>query len=408
MAVFNRILNIIVMLMAIFAVVVAWKLYDRRKELRARGDMIADAVVEAAEALDANSPETVAGELQYDMNLGANGLGWQEYHKDPSQYKRRLEDFVTHARKITKHRDALSQHIIEIGKEFEANSEKSDITLTMDALNDPDQAGEKIAQLRTHMKTFYDRAEELTKELANHAQLIDENFDKSDLEGLRNPERYRAAVQKVSQGITRLNDLYDRYSKAMVDIVQKLTPERLGGVTTEDVKEIKPATVVTLLRGIDKVVDDLHHLALLQKQVKSLNEQIAKLKGDIEEANDTIQRQKTQIDTRDKQIVNLKNKIIDLEAIIDDLRGSGSGVTGDTAYDGKVVKVNYDFNYVIITLDEEKDKVSYGVPLTVARDREYICKVKVTKLFKNYAVAEILTEDKVGEVLEGDRVVWLD
>ncbi|RMD83596.1 MAG: hypothetical protein D6820_02090 [Lentisphaerae bacterium] len=190
----------------------------------------------------------------------------------------------------------------------------------------------------------------------------------------------------------------------MQQIVKVLGPH-LNGVTPADVENFTPATMMRINKGIDKINEDLKKLAFLQKRVRDLDEKIAKLERDLGEANSAKQRLQAQIETKDKKIGDLQRKLDELIA-----RTSGPGVpqnAGEVRYDGKVLKVNYDFNYIIITHDPKRDRLGYGVVLTVSRDREYICKARISKIYQNCAVADILDEDKLGEVMEGDHVSWL-
>jgi hypothetical protein len=85
-------------------------------------------------------------------------------------------------------------------------------------------------------------------------------------------------------------------------------------------------------------------------------------------------------------------------------QGGASGATLKKL-SGSVVDVNYDWNYVIINLGA-KDNLPPKLEMIVAREKEYICRVVVSKVYDDYAVAEVLPDLKKGKVLEGDRVIF--
>ena len=84
----------------------------------------------------------------------------------------------------------------------------------------------------------------------------------------------------------------------------------------------------------------------------------------------------------------------------------GRGGNSNRAFDGKITKINYDFNYVVLDIGGDK-KIPMHLTMTVARHQEYICQVRVTKIYKSFAVAEILPDMKKGDPIPNDRVVYL-
>ena len=71
---------------------------------------------------------------------------------------------------------------------------------------------------------------------------------------------------------------------------------------------------------------------------------------------------------------------------------------------GSVLDVNYDRNYVLIDIGGMHN-MRPNYTMIVARNDELICKVKTTRVYKKYAVAEILPELNKGAVIAGDRVI---
>ena len=110
----------------------------------------------------------------------------------------------------------------------------------------------------------------------------------------------------------------------------------------------------------------------------------------------------------------LESKLMSTESNYAKLKKRYDGLVGTSTttqstqmkkVEGKVINVNYDWDYVIINLGE-KDSLPENLELIIARDKEYICKVLVTRVHHDYAVAEILPNVRHGNVIEGDRVIF--
>lgn len=402
MAIFNRILNICVMLMAIAAAVFTWKLYDRRAEMRERGDLLAKTIENTAKTLDENTPES--DQVLQTVTIGDKGagqLGWIRFHKQDtnSAYKKSLTDFTTAVEKVRGQRDTLSGYVAKVGAIF---YEKEDALSTAD-LNDPSKSGKIYDDLAALLGTYYERDKFLTQMMIDNNILVDDAYAVKDLQEMRTS--YKEAQAKLKEGIRYFMDQNEIKTETLQKIATTLGSERFG-VTPDQITKLEPAAQTTILEKAKFINQELDRVVLLDQQIKQLKEEIVQKQSIIDEKDTIIQAKTTTIDTLNKQIINKDNKIRDLAAkIYDLLNPSGDDSQKNVKYDGKVIKVNYTYNYIVIDVDPKEDKLVYGARLTVARDREYIAMVKITKIYKQYAVAEILPEDKVGEVLEGDRVL---
>src|SRR5210317_1288846 len=121
MAIFNRILNICVMLMAIAAAVFTWKLYERRNEMRERGDLLAKTIENTSKTLDENTPDSQ--QVLTTVTIGEKGagpLGWVRFHKQDtnSAYKKSLTDFTSAVEKVRGQRDTLGSYVAKVGATF--------------------------------------------------------------------------------------------------------------------------------------------------------------------------------------------------------------------------------------------------------------------------------------------------
>ena len=79
MILINKILNVLVLLLAVAACIAAVLLHERRIELRKRADVMADVITKAAKITD-GSGET-ATELNTYSKVNEGTLDWESFHK---------------------------------------------------------------------------------------------------------------------------------------------------------------------------------------------------------------------------------------------------------------------------------------------------------------------------------------
>lgn len=401
MAVFNRILNICVMLMAIVAAVFTWKLYERRQEMRARGDLLAETIQNTAKTLDENTPEPQ--QVFETVKIGDKGsgpLGWIRYHKKDTQsaYIKSLADFTDAVAKVRTQRDTLSGYVAKIG----GTLYEDENALSTADLNDPTKSEQIYGDLANLLATYYERDKYLTQAMIDNNLLVDDAYGVRDLKEMRTS--YKDAQAKLQEGIRYFIDQDKIKTETLQQVATILSSERFGA-TPDQVTKLEPSVQQTIIDKAKFINRELDRVVLLDQRIKQLEDELVQKDAVIAEKETVISSKNTTIDNLNKQIINKDNKIRDLAARIRDLiNPEPGGGDKNVKYDGKVVKVNYTYNYIVIDVDKD-DKLVYGARLTVARDREYIAKVKITKLYKQYAVAEILSEDKEGEILEGDRVL---
>ncbi len=401
----NRVLNIFIAVMALVALVMSIKLFARRKELRERGDALAMTVSDIVETLDEKSPEP-RGDTVFAKKAGGEGaLGWAEYHEGPSNYKRLLVHAKDHAAGVHRQRNTLSKHLVDVGTHFEfPEGELTDLEL-----NDPGKSTERLETLDAYLDEFYQRDLFLTQQLAKTANMLDETFDDTDFKRLRPKDKYTETRDKVEKDLADLKGHRDRLSDAMYQTVTTLGGESRLGVTAEQARQALPSDIEAMKNGLEGIIDKVREAEILSKQVEVLGQELVKAKEDLTNASEDIDRWTTIADTLKNKVDGQGRKIAKLEyRIIKLTGGEGTGeVIPTKALNGTVVKVNYDYDYVIIDLGA-KDDLLFDTQLSVARHREFICTISVTRVYKNFAVAEIIPKNRQGNVIEGDRVVWLE
>ena len=136
----NRVLNIFIAVMALAALVMSIKLFTRRKELRERGDALAMTVSDIVETLDEKSPVPLVDTVFAKKGGGEGALGWAKYHESAGSYRGLLDRAKDHAAGVHRQRNALSEHLVKIGTDFEFPEDE----LTDLDLNDPEKSKERL------------------------------------------------------------------------------------------------------------------------------------------------------------------------------------------------------------------------------------------------------------------------
>lgn len=395
MAILNRILNVIIVILAILALVIGFKLFERRKELRDNRNELAKSIAKVVKELDTKSPVTLGNEITAtdEDNGGGGTLGWRAYHNDPNKLKTLLTKFEDQATTVRSQRDKLGDEIVAMAKIFE------DEDVDAAKLNDPEKYAEICKRVKDSMQAYYNRDKYLTEKLIEARKKFGE-FDKT-VADTRDVQVYQEAFTYVNKQIDFLLARKKRLEDVLENVVQKLEGEKRFKLDPKSIREVAEADVQTLYEGIGQIMDTVAEVELLRKQVEELTKELKAARQEIDETKETLMAANTTIDDQKRKIGTLKQQLDDC------MSGGGTdGVKTKKSFDGNVLRVNYDYNYVILDIGAES-KLIEGIVMTVARGREYICKAKVTKVYKKYAVAEVLPGLKAGKVVPGDRIFYL-
>lgn len=172
------------------------------------------------------------------------------------------------------------------------------------------------------------------------------------------------------------------------------------------------ATLQTLQERVEEV-------AKLKGDIDQLNQKVAQLDGQINELKTAKADLEQQVKDRDDKVARHEETIKDLKEEVKadeedikrleaELAGCTNPETGEpyirpgTA--GRVVKVNDDWNFVILNLGTNQGAVPNG-RMYVHRDDKLIGRVKFAVVSKNMSVAEIERDWQQGTIQEGDFVV---
>ena len=137
MATLNRILSILILILAIGAAVLSYFLFERRNQFRERADELATTVAEMVDSLDRDSQTNVSSAITFTPGDPATGaeetgtLGWQAYQEaaadgDPAEFDQNLNKARELADVLNEQRNRLAEKLAQVGAELEMPQEQVD------------------------------------------------------------------------------------------------------------------------------------------------------------------------------------------------------------------------------------------------------------------------------------------
>lgn len=128
-----------------------------------------------------------------------------------------------------------------------------------------------------------------------------------------------------------------------------------------------------------------------QKERAAIQEQFEKVRKEYASIQDQLKSLKSQNDALTKQLQELQaKKEVELEKIV---------VKPSKGQEGKVLVVNKEFNFIVISAGNNKG-ITPGVVFEIYRGGSLIGKVQVEKVYETMSAANILPDSK--EIKEGD------
>lgn len=407
MATFNKVFSFLVLVLAAISLAFGWRLSQRRVELRDRGEKLADSVADVAKQLDTLSGTQYAKELNRGQVAAADGsmlsggkLGWAYYHsiKDPAtgsytEFDNLLKSFRAQAQGIREQRDALAKALVDVGDIMEKQGlEATSFSAVADkAYETP------IDELKKYLKNVHTRDQTIFSKVEESAMAIHHPMAENSLKDLEN---YEVPMQDFVSNIKKLYTRCGNY----VDTLAQIT-----NIIDEHEFEVD----VDRMKNEDGYAPELETLLKDYARINESLKQYKQNKIELEEMKDRLGKNLTALEDANENIAKLEAKNANLEADLQvkeqeiaRLQG-GRGQKGSGVPDmvGKVIHVNYDWNYIIIDKGAA-DKVQTNINGTVARGQEFICKATVTQVLQKYSVLEILPDMRQGTVVEGDRVIF--
>ncbi len=400
MRITNRIINILVLLLAVAGVVFAYLLFNKRETLVGGWNQMSATIGQTAKELDTNSGTKVAADLT------AEKLAHQNFKDNLDNLSAALPKLQKQSKDIINQRDALAATVNELARLNEVGNIKT---------SDLQQIGTSEKARRNAVNSAKGIVDRNNRIFNSYIKTLSKMNIGADVGALKRD--YVGLEKKASDRIDYYNNRIRSYENEINSIAAAIGTARPNyqGDYKKGVAEINNRIRATK--------------AELSKKTHELNsekQKTARLQNDVKYRDNQIAGHKKTIQNRDQEIVKLKKKINPDDGSIDlSNRELYSAITG------KVESVNKKWGFVLINLGK-KIKVTRTFPLTkktrteyltlqpndimtIARGMtgkkpEYIAKLNITKVAEDYAIGNIMSQDGTlrpeTEILPGDLVYF--
>lgn len=241
------------------------------------------------------------------------------------------------------------------------------------------------------------RTQRLEEATASFAQSI--HFPDHSPEQLKDYDRMQLALN-------RLNVYAANQYQELQDTKQDLANTKLDLEQTRDELRV---TQNKLTAAEQQIVSLEDRLTEREAELARANQEIAQLNSDKVALQSTIADLEVQIATAEEVKRELQDELAVAEETIVELEGilnkdSPTASTTPIGLSGTIMVVNPDWNFVVLNIGSEQG-LSINTEMLVHREDTLVGRVRVSKVERDLAVAEIMTDWQQSPLKEGDHVL---
>ena len=426
MVVVNKILNVLIFLLAIAACVAAVLLHQRRIELRGRADYFASVISNVALKLDGETEQNTSTDINASQTINDAALTWQEYKKagneegtDFSKFEDKVSKLEEYTEQLFALKVTMAKTFLDVKDTVKFQGELEDDGLKA-ALNSVDGFDQAVKPIIGKITTVSERGKILSDRLVEISKAINKVQDASNFDTYADKDTGNEELKSnLSQLTEEASKLYGRnqiLAKGYGDIIKafdaegdreqfynpEFNPQDLLSEETSDIQ----AGISTLYKDLKKVNVMLFERVVALKEVDDLRVQVTTLEGvkeDLNKENDNLKNENGRLNAEVKRV----NKKL---ATLEELVGKSRGIM-QAGFSAQVVEANDRFDFLVLNKGK-KQGVKHNVEMVIHSNGKYICKVVVTKVLENSSVCDILPitrpKDEEGNFLmpsSGDEAV---
>ncbi len=406
---FNKTLNILIFILAGVAVVFGFILFQKREELRRRGDDMAKFINEVAGVLDTGSNTKVQDKLDYknryvtnpeDPKYKKEKLNISLYHNNYKKLKTVLRPFKEQANAVITQRDQLSDTLHKVLVELEIPNEKEfESTTFMSTASYVDQDS-KLLEIVTKLN---ERDNAIAAQIAASADVIGKGT--IDAQALKHLDDYTTPLSSFASMVQSLKTRSDTYASNIGELcgIFEISSPSLDG-------EEYTAALDTIKTEMQGQKDEFEQTKV----------DLASTKEKLAETEDKLEAEIAKLATANADIARLKKMLKPFLAGGGDEPGSGNGGFENLyrKLEGKILRVNEKWGFVVIDLGANNKmlvgtkKKEVVVPLKedaemdIARGSNFLGQIRIVKVAENCAIGDIVPESLSGKMEPGDKVFF--
>jgi len=416
MALLNRILSIVILLVAIGAAFLSYKLFERRNAFRDRAATMATTIVDVVKSLDQDSNTNFAKNVTFtpsdptSKTPETGTLSWANYHADQAGFNKPLDEAKDLAGKINKQRGFLAENIGQIAIDLEMPEDLVSIDDLKDAA--PEKYEGQTQQVIRLTKAVRERDDAMIAAFIATSKTIGFQLNEADLrerkqdtddEGNQILAGYKHGIPltEFKGTIDRLQLRCNDYGKTLVDAIGRVPKHEWETDPTkiEDPADY-PAALTALMNDFEKINEKLLTLDRAKLELEDVKLKLEASRDELELTREELVKTQEKVADQKIEIARLKQRLgvnpADPNAI-----GGIAEVNPDL--EGKVLRVDRDWSFVIVSLGSAQ--VQENMEMLVARADELIARIQITKVYSKKSVGEVLSAVDNSPILEGDRVI---
>jgi hypothetical protein len=193
--------------------------------------------------------------------------------------------------------------------------------------------------------------------------------------------RYQSAIEARQQLERQVSGVLATHRK----LTNELATQRQHNQELSDAMAAKSAE---LEQAVGRLAEESRTIRELEQRLRTQEQQMAQLQGELSSA---LQRAQVSADASPEAAVELERVMV-----------SGAG---SPSFQGRVVSVNPEWNFVVVDLGW--DAVKIGDTISILRDDTVLAKAKIERVQEGVSAAAIMPEWTAAEIQINDRAQLL-
>jgi chromosome segregation ATPase len=440
MAALNRFLIVLIVLLSCASAVLSYFLFQSRQELNERGETLARTVAEVAKALDQDEVTTVPDEVTFEKPVegepGQGTLSWESYRENTENYLDALARVQDLAEKTSELRQVLADTLESVALEL-GSDELLKEKLEGMQVESVESAGQRIVYLAKAVDEQRDDFKSVILKVQTELQKSDMNllrsFDKNLLDerkivrdemgedqkgGFKHENELQGLNEAFDKAMERLtaykNTLETAISTIKVDWEKegsRISASSISGSRYEQALETMEHVFADVNKEIDAFEETMEELKKLRAEEEALGENLQEVKSALNSKDDSLNHLRKEFE----ELQTKYNRLVKNVRSPDEETSKGEGVLGagegqPTAVDvsrdlvAEVLQVNDEWNFVVLNVGA-KDAVSNDEEFIVTRGDDFVARVRVVRVAKDFCVADVKPVPDPQAVKEGDQAI---